>query len=255
MSGVTLKIVDGVAVITLENKTKLNALTIKMLDALYNFVDQIEHDSEVHCLILTGAGDKAFCSGADIVAWEHLSPVDFARHWVRNGHRIFDRLANCCKPTIAVINGHAFGGGVELASACDIRIMAGSATLSLPEARVGVVPGWSGTQRLLRLLPESVLKESALFGRRITASRALSFGYVAELSDNPMAIAIEIASGLLELSPRSTEVTKSMLHAAANEDKDAAIEALGAAAISTTNDRVIGVAAFHDKTKPVFSGK
>jgi enoyl-CoA hydratase len=114
---------------------------------------------------------------------------------VRLGHRVFDRLARLSRPTIAVMQGHAFGGGLELATACDIRVMAPGATLGLPEAQVGIVPGWSGTQRLARLLPEPVLKEMALFGRRLSAERALALGYVAEVSEDPRAAAMEIAKG------------------------------------------------------------
>ena len=135
-------------------------------------------------VIVTGDGEKAFCTGADITAWGPMAPFDFARHWVREGHRIFDRLARLGKPTIAALNGHAFGGGLELAAACDIRVMTPKATLALPEAGVGIVPGWSGTQRVARLLPEPVVKEMALFGRRISAERALALGFVAEVAED-----------------------------------------------------------------------
>ena len=113
-----------------------------------------------------------------------MAPFDFARHWVREGHRIFDRLARLGKPTIAALNGHAFGGGLELAAACDIRVIAPRATLALPEAGVGIVPGWSGTQRVARLLPEPVVKEMALFGRRIAAERAVALGFAAEVAED-----------------------------------------------------------------------
>ena len=95
-------------------------------------------------MLVTAEGDRAFCTGADINGWGDLTPAEFARHWVRDGHRIFDRLARLRKPTVAVLKGHAFGGGLELAAACDIRVMAPAATLALPEAGVGIVPGWSG---------------------------------------------------------------------------------------------------------------
>ena len=108
---------------------------------------------------------------------------------VREGHRIFDRLARLCQPTIAVITGPAFGGGLELAAACDIRIMVPEASLAMPEAGVGIVPGWSGTQRLRRLLPEPIIKEMALFGRRLSAERAYQLGFVAEVSKDPMGVA------------------------------------------------------------------
>ena len=254
MTGIGFDIEGAAAVLTLENEAKLNALTTDMLDALDARVQEIERSTDIRALILTGAGEKAFCCGADIGAWGNLSPAEFARHWVRDGHRIFDRLARLGKPTIAAINGHAFGGGLELASCCDLRLMAPRATLALPEARVGIVPGWSGTQRLTRLISEGAVKEMALFGRRIGADRAVALGYAAEVADDVLARALEIAAGLQSLSPRATEISKNMIHAAVGEDANAIVEALGSAAAAASADRDEGVAAFMEKRNPLFSG-
>jgi len=244
----------ALAELRLDNTARMNALTQPMLQALAGHLDAIERDTAVRCVMVTAEGERAFCTGADINAWGDLSPADFARHWVRDGHRIFDRLARLSKPTLAVLNGHAFGGGLELAAACDLRIMASGASLALPEAGVGIVPGWSGTQRLLRLLPEPVVKEMALFGHRVKADRALAFGFVAAVSDDPRATAMGFVERALGLSPRAVEISKSMIHAAAGEDPGAMIEALGSAAISATADRAEGVAAFREKRKPIFPG-
>lgn len=255
MSAVHLDIAEGVAEIRLDNPAKLNAFTIAMLEQFSGHIDRLDRMNEVRCVIVTAKGERAFCAGADINAWGDLTPAEFARHWVRDGHRIFDRLARLSKPVIAAMAGHAFGGGLELAAACDIRIMAPSATIALPEAHVGIVPGWSGTQRLARLLPEPIVKEMALFGRRISAERAQAFGFVAEVSANPEQTAGEIARAVLGLSPRAVEVGKFMIHAGQGEDRDAMIEALGSAAISASADRSEGVAAFRAKRKPAFSGE
>jgi enoyl-CoA hydratase len=247
---------DGaVARITLDNPARLNAFTPAMLTELEAHCIRLEQSPELRCVILMSEGDRAFCAGADITAWAPLSPFVFARNWVREGHRVFDRLARLSTPTIAVLQAHAFGGGLELAACCDIRVMAPGATLALPEAQIGMVPGWSGTQRLARLLPEAVLKEMALFGRRIDAARAHALGFVAEVADDPSAAAEEIAAGVLRASPRAAEVAKYQIHAALGEDAGAMIEALGSGMIAASADKAEGVAAFTEKRSPRFPGR
>ncbi len=254
MSQVHLEIRGSVAEIRLDNPGKLNAFTVEMLAQLAAHLEVVEGHRDVACLLVTATPAKAFCSGADINAWGALSPAEFARNWVRGGHRIFDRLARLAKPSIAVLGAHAFGGGLELAAACDVRVMAPGATIALPEAGVGIVPGWSGTQRLARLLPEPMLKEMALFGRRIGADRCLAVGFVAEVAEDPLAVAEAMATRVAELSPRAVEIAKAMIHAARDEDAGAMIEALGGAAIAASDDRAEGVQAFRDKRKPKFTG-
>lgn len=251
---VRLHISGSIATLTLDNPAKLNCFTVDMLAQLSNHLELIEARPEIRAVVVTGEGEKAFCSGADINAWGDLSPADFARNWVRGGHRIFDRLARLAKPTVAALNGHAFGGGLELAAACDIRLISSKATVALPEAGVGIVPGWSGSQRLARLIPEGILKEMALFGRRIQADRLFACGFVAEVAEDVRATAQEIAQKAATLSPRATEITKAMIHAGQGEDSAALIEALGSAAISASADRQEGVAAFQAKRKPEFPG-
>lgn len=236
----------------LDNPAVGNALTAGMLEDIARHCVTVEREGSARAVLVTAAGSRAFCVGADIGAWSALNPAEFARHWVRNGHRVFDRLARLSVPTVAVIAGNAFGGGLELAAACDVRVMAPHAELALPESLVGVVPGWSGTQRLARLLPEPVLKELALFGRRLSAQRAHELGFVAELADPPRAAAAKIADGLAAVSARSGEVAKQMIHCAAGEDRAALTEALGGAVLAATADKKEGVAAFFGKRKPQF---
>lgn len=255
MSALHLRRHGDVAELRLDNPAKLNAFTAEMLGAVEPHCAEIERDPGIRAVVISAEDSKAFCAGADIVAWGELEPWEFARHWVREGHRIFDRLARLGKPTVAALSGHAFGGGLEFAATADIRIMAPHATLALPEAAVGIVPGWSGTQRLIRLLGEPIVKEMALFGRRISAERAHACGFVAEISDDPRTRAMELAQGLAGRSSCSVEVAKYMVHAAAGEDRNAMIEALGAGMIGQTADRTEGVTAFREKRKPNFPGK
>ena len=255
MSAVTLTQDGVIAVLTLSNEAKLNALTTEMLAQLDGHLAAIERDAGTRAVILTGAGPKAFCCGADIAEWGPLNPAEFARFWVHGGHRIYDRLARFPKPTIGALNGHAFGGGLELAACCDVRVMTPRATLAMPEAKVGIVPGWSGTQRLARLLPEPVLKEMVIFGRRIASDRAQALGFVAQVGDDALALATEMAQGLSDISPRANEIAKAMLHGAVGEDRAAVIEALGSAAAAASADRDEGVGAFLEKRAPNFTGE
>ena len=115
MSAVHLIRTGAIAELRLDNPAKMNAFTVEMLGQLAAHLETIDHEQSVRAVMLTAEGDRAFCTGADINGWGDLTPAEFARHWVRDGHRIFDRLARLSKPTIAVLAGHAFGGGLELA--------------------------------------------------------------------------------------------------------------------------------------------
>lgn len=254
MSTVSLTYDGPTAVMRLENEAKLNALTTAMLGQIAAHCDAVEANPSVRALILTGSGPKAFCCGADIAEWGPMTPAAFARDWVRMGHRVFDRLARLGKPVIGALNGHAMGGGLELAACCDIRVMTPRATLALPEAKIGIVPGWSGTQRLARLMPEPVLKEMVLFGRRIEAERALATGFIAEIADDALSTAQEIAAVLSDVSPRANDLAKGMIHAAVGEDRAAAVEALASAAAAASDDRAEGVDAFLNKRPASFTG-
>ncbi|GAB5512124.1 MAG: enoyl-CoA hydratase/isomerase family protein [Hyphomicrobiales bacterium] len=247
MSTVHCHFQQDVAELRLDNPAKLNALTPSMLSELDVHLSALENHRSLRAVIITAEGIRAFCVGADINAWSDLSPGDFARHWVRNGHRIFDRIARLHVPAIAVLSGHAFGGGLELAAACDLRVAAPTAKMALPETGVGIVPGWSGTQRLVKLLPTAVLKELVLTGRHLSAERALGLGFVNEVSDDPRAEAFAMAENIAAKAPQATEVAKYMLAAALDEDRGAMIEALGGAVMAASPEKTEGVAAFRDK--------
>jgi enoyl-CoA hydratase len=161
---VQLELSGGIATIILARPEKLNALDDGMIELLGRHADMIDADRSVRAVILTGDG-KAFCAGGDIAACGGLSPLDMGQGWVRSGHRVFDKLARLKPPVIAAINGHALGGGLELAITADIRICEAQAKIGLPECGLGMIPGWSGTQRLVRRLGGSV-------ARRLVRSRA-----------------------------------------------------------------------------------
>ena len=252
MGAVRIRTTDGIAELTLDNPEKLNSLTFEMIESLSEHVELLEENDGIRAIILTGTGNRAFCSGANIDSWSPLNSRRFARIWVREGNRVFDRLARLAKPTIAALNGFALGGGLELSATCDIRVAAPNAFLALPETALGVAPCWSGTQRLSRLLPIPVLREMALFGRRVDAERALRLGYVAEISDDPVNAAREIAHSVNSRSPAATEAVKYMVSAAAGEDCAGSIDALAGGMLAESSDKREGVKAFKEKRAPKF---
>ena len=167
--------------LTLKRADKLNALDRAMVDGLADAAHAIEASREARVAILSGEG-KAFCAGGDVSAWGGLPPLDMWRDWTRAGHRAFEALARLRVPLIAALTGHAFGGGLELAAVADIRVAESGIRLGLPELGLGMAPGWSGTQRLVRRFGASVVRRMALAGAMFTAEEGLALGLVDEVT-------------------------------------------------------------------------
>ena len=167
--------------IALKRADKLNALDGAMVEALADAARAIDASREARVAILIGEG-KAFCAGGDIAAWGGLPALDMWRDWTRAGHRAFEALARLRVPLIAALTGHAFGGGLELAAVADIRVAESGVKLGLPESGLGMAPGWSGTQRLVRRFGPSVVRRMALAGRMFTAEEGLALGLVDEVT-------------------------------------------------------------------------
>jgi enoyl-CoA hydratase len=249
---VVLMNVDGIATLTLNRPAKLNAIGPDMLADLDRQLADIDGDPDVRAVIITGSGDRAFSVGADINAWSALEPLDMWREWVRDGHRVLQRLAHLRQPTIAAINGYAFGGGLELALAADIRIAADAATFALPETKIGTLPGWAGTKRLPEAIGMARSKQMIFSGSRIDAATAEQWGLVNEvvalggLMDRCRELAVEIATN----APISVQLAKAVI----NGD-EAAPEALAGALAAGTEDGREGIAAFREKRAPRFTGR
>jgi enoyl-CoA hydratase len=244
-----------ILIATLDNSKRLNALDRPMLEDLTRLAEEIERDRTIRAVVLCGAGGRAFCAGADISDWSALDAVDFARQWIGGGHQLFDRLARLPAPLIAAIEGAAFGGGLELAAICDVRVASKGAVFGLPEASIGVTPGWSGVQRLARLLPEPLVREMALTGARLSAERLFAVGFVNEIDDDPMGRAIAIAERVGALAPRAVETAKWVLGAAAGEGREQAIDQLAAGLVARTRDMHEGTQSFRQKRGPKFTGE
>lgn len=253
---VRLDIASGIATITLARPEKLNALDDVMVGLLGRFAEVIDADCSVRAVILTGEG-KAFCAGGDIVAWGGLSPLEMGQSWVRSGHRVFDKLARMKPPVVAAMNGHALGGGLELAVTADIRICEVQAKIGLPETGLGMIPGWSGTQRLVKRLGGQVVRRLALTGEIVTADAALALGIVDQVVEKGgvLAAAQAMAERIGQRGPVANLVVKQLINAAEDEDRGAIMEALASSFVSYTNDVKEGVAAFQQKRTPTYRGE
>lgn len=167
----------ALATITFNNPRALNALTVETLERLEQLLGDLEEDNEVRVIILTGAGERAFVAGGDI---GHLATLDAegAREFALLAQRVIDRIESLAKPVIAAINGYALGGGCEVAMGCDVRIAADSAKFGQPEVKLGIIPGFAGTQRLARLVGKGKAKELVFTGEMIDADEACRIGLV-----------------------------------------------------------------------------
>ena len=257
MSELRVEREGSLTIVTLARATKLNALTFAMLDGLTAAADAIEADNGCRAVILTGDGSKAFCAGADIAEWGALGPLEFGRRWIVPGHRVFDRWARLRQPVIALLNGIAFGGGLELAATADYRLAEAHARVGLPETQVGIVPGWSGTQRLVRRAGASAVKRLALTGEPVDAAEALRLGLVDEVvaSGEGMGRARALAATMAQRAPVALQTAKLLINAAEGEEASIAIETLAGALAAGTADAREGVAAFKEKRKAEFEGR
>ena len=242
--------------LTLKRAEKLNALDRAMIDALGDAARAIEASRDVRVAILFGEG-KAFCAGGDIAAWSDLPALEMWRDWTRAGHRAFEALARLRVPLIAALTGHAFGGGLELAAVADIRIAERGIKLGLPESGLGMAPGWSGTQRLVRRFGPSAVRRMALAGAMFTAEEALAIGLVDEVTEQGAGVARAeaIAGEIARRGPVAVQMVKAMINVAEGEDRDAPIEGLAGALTALTEDLSEGVAAFRAKRAPIFAGR
>jgi enoyl-CoA hydratase len=238
---------DGaIATITLSRPAKLNALTFAMLGALESAAHDIDADAAIRVAIITGAGEKAFCAGGDIHEWSTYSADEFALTWVRQGHRAFDALARLRQPLIAALNGHTLGGGLEIAACADFRVAEEQIKIALPETSIGIIPGWSGTQRMVRRFGSQTVRRLALAGDMISPTDALALGVVDRLvgKGGALAAAKALADQIIARSALATSLTKLLVNAAEGEDREAAIEALGGGMAAASTELLAKVASF-----------
>jgi enoyl-CoA hydratase len=242
-----------VATVVIDRAAKLNALTLGMLDELYQLLRTID-TSDARVVVVTTAGDRAFSVGADINHFSALTPAQMWKVWIAEGHRVFNALAALRQPTVAVVDGLAVGGGLELALACDLRVGVTHARFALPEAALGTIPGWGGTERLTQIVGTARAKEMIFTRRQIDAPTAHAWGLltdVAEAADLDTVTSALVAQ-ILGGAPIAVQLAKQLVNAAGAGAPSATLEALASGFSATTRDFADGVAAFRENISPTF---
>ncbi len=251
---IKLNLDKEIAYITLNRPQALNAVNPQMLTELNEAIDTIEKDKEIKVVIITG-NDHVFAAGADIVEiCSFTSSSQFLKASER-GHDVLLKLEHLSKPSIAVVQGIAFGGGCEITLACDFRVAADNAKFGIPEIKLGLIPGWGGASRF-KVVPFPKFKEMLLTGEPITATEAASLGLVNKVvsGNHVMEAALELASHLTNKSPITMRAAKKLANIQLNADLQTAIE-LEKQTISvlySTDDQIEGTTAFVEKRQPVW---
>lgn len=245
--------VPGVAVLTVNRPDKLNAMNKYVIDEIHRHLDDIERDDNVDVVVMTGSGEKAFVAGADIGELNRRIPYDGL---IGTLQRLTSRIADFPLPTIAAVNGFAFGGGTELALACDIRIGSTSAQFALPETGIGVIPGAGGTQRLARIVGIGVALDVVLSGSRLKADRAYSLGLITNLVE-PSELRdamIEKAQQVQSRSPLANKLAKQVISRGFDLDRESGLllERLAMSLAYSSDEKKEGTQAFLEKRTPDF---
>lgn len=249
---------EGVAVVTVNRPAVLNALNSATLAELGGVMRELGIDDGVRAVILTGAGEKAFVAGADIKELATLAP-DAAKAYARAGQRVFDAIENLGKPVIAAVNGFALGGGCELAMACTLRLASDTAKFGQPEIKLGLMPGFAGTQRLARLVGKGRAMELILGGGTIAAAEAWRIGLVnrvvpaANLLDEAQALARQFAASAPVAMRYAMEAVSHGLETSFAEGCFVEASLFGLA--FATEDMREGTRAFIEKRKATFTGR
>ncbi len=244
--------------IILNRPHRLNSFNDVLIEELGDALDTAEKDSSIRCVIITGDGDRAFSAGADVTMFPKATPVK-AEEFSRAGQSVFGKIEQMSKPVIAAINGFALGGGLELALVCDFRVAAEHAELGSPEIGLGLIPGWGGTQRLVRLIGLPRAKELVMLGSRLKADEALRIGLVnrvvhfEKLKDETQSMAQKLSDG----PPVAMKYAKHALNFGTQVPLEAGLrlEASMMGLAFSTEDLKEGVEAFMSRRKAEFKGR
>src|SRR5438445_6213044 len=251
--------VSRVATVMLNRPDRLNTLSPQVFEELDRALVELERDEDVRCVVVTGAGERSFSAGADLTSFSDISKAFKVWRFSRRAEEVMSRLANFPKPTVAAINGHCFGGGLEVAIACDFRIAAKRAKLGQTEVNLGLVPGAGGSQRLVRIIGHTKAKELVFLGSRLSADEAAGIGLITKAVDNESfeSEVRSFAEKLAKQAPVAIRLAKVLLNRSGDIPIDAALEmeAMAFGLVTSTEDIYEGLQAFMEKREPKFKGE
>lgn len=249
---------EGIATVTINRPKALNALNKETLDEISLRIKDANNDENIKVIVITGAGDKAFCAGADLNVMKSAGAYT-GMHLSQQGQKLTTEIEELEKPVVAAINGYTLGGGLELAMACDLRVASENAQLGQPEVNVGLIPGWGGTQRLPRLVGAGKAKEMIFTGKRIDAKTAEQLGLINMVVpvDQLKSTVKELASQLMNKPPIAIELAKQLINNSTEVDLRIGLtnEAEAFGVLAATEDFREGVNAFLEKRKPQYKGR
>ena len=248
--------VEGVALVTMDRPEVLNALDYRTLGELVSALEALDVDESVRCVVITGAGDRAFAAGADIKEMADATPVTLT---VTNNFARWERLRRIRVPLIAAVRGFALGGGCELAMACDTVVASDDAQFGQPEIKLGIMPGAGGTQRLTRAIGKAKAMEMILTGRNISADEALARGLVSKVvaREETLLEAFRLASEISSMPPLAVRAAKEAVNRAYELSLEAGLEfeRRNFFMLFASDDQKEGMAAFVEKRKPAWKGR
>ena len=249
----TVDVTDGIALVTVNRPEVRNAINATVLRAITETLAELAENEDVQVLVFTGAGDKAFVAGADINELAVRTPKDGLRATMQG---VYEKVEQFPKPTIAAVNGYAFGGGHELALACDIRVASTNAQFALPETGLGIMPAAGGTQRLAKLVGLGRATEIVLTGRRVKADEALDMGLVTQVvePDELLVTARETAQAIMAKGPLAIQLAKTVIRHGFDVDHQTGIllERLAQSVLYSSAEKAEGTTAFLEKRTPDF---
>jgi enoyl-CoA hydratase len=258
MENIKLEKKSAIAYVTIDRPKVLNALNMATMEELQEAFTDIASDRDIRVVILTGGGEKSFVAGADINELQKNNPVD-AKAYTHRGQAVLDLIENLGKPVIACINGFALGGGCEIAMACTMRLASEGAKLGQPEVKLGIIPGYGGTQRLPRLVGTGLAMQILLTGDMITAQEAHRIGLVNEIlpPDKLIARAEEIAKKIIANAPLAIQYTMEAVNQGLNMTLEGGLflEATLFSVACASEDKTEGTTAFLEKRPAKFQGK